>query len=485
MRKRTDFAKRIGSKIIIIESGSTLILKLQTLRPPFQRNIPMPSPSGITRRSFLGKASTALTLSLASPTVISSTALARPGIPGANDRITIGFIGCGRQMIGKNIPLFMRTPGVEPLAVCDVDSWRVKQALAVIKREKDSGKAKGAVGKVDIYTDYQDLLARDDIDVVCIATPDHWHLKMALDAMAAGKDLALEKPITRTICDSQRLIDAARKYQRVFRVDSEFRSGYPSHRATSLARNGYLGKIVRVDVGVPIADEPCPLQPEMEVPAELDYKRWLGDAPQRPYTEKRVHPRKSFDRPGWFSITDYADGVITNWGAHLNSGAMWATDKERTGPVEVAGTGQFLPADGLYDVLAEFDLNYRFADGLEWHYHTDVPYMKITGEEGWVWADFTKIDAEPKSLLTIELKSDDQQFLFKSEKQNFIDCVRSRSETLEPAEVGHRVNSLGLLGLICIHLGRPLQWDPDAQIFPQDASANDCLDKVLMRQSAS
>ena len=438
----------------------------------------------ISRRSFLKKSTNAFAATLAVPTVISGTALAKPGIPGANDRITIGFIGCGRQTIGKNIPLFMRTPGVVPLAVCDVDSWRVEQALAKISEEK-AGKVKGAVHKIDSYVNYQDLLARDDIDVVCVATPDHWHLKMAIDAMAAGKDLALEKPITRTISDSQRLIDAARETKRVFRVDSEFRSGYPSHRVTSLVRNGYLGKILRVDVGVPIIDLPCTQQPSMQVPPELDYQRWLGDSPARPYTEKRVHPRKSFERSGWFSITDYADGVITNWGAHLNGGAMWATDKERTGPVEVSGTGQFLPAGDLYDVLAEFNLKYKFADGLEWHYHTDVPYIKITGEEGWVWADFTKFDAEPKPLLTVELKAGEQTFPFKSEKQDFIDCVRTRSETLEPAEVGHRVNSLGLLGLICVHLGRPLKWDPTTQMFPEDELANSYLDKAVMRQSAT
>jgi predicted dehydrogenase len=416
------------------------------------------------------------------PTIISSTVFAKNGVPGANDRVTIGFIGCGRQTVAKNIPLFLRTEGVVPLAVCDVDSWRIEQALATITREKDSGKAKTVPAKIATYLDYQDLLARDDIDAVCISTPDHWHRKMALDSMAAGKDIALEKPITRSIRDSQRLIDAAKKYNRVFRVDSEFRSGYPAHRATTLVRNGYIGKVTRVEVGVPHLDTPLAQQPAMEVPPELDYRRWLGDAPERPYTEKRVHPRKSFDRPGWFSITDYADGVITNWGAHLNGGAMWATNKERTGPVEVSGSGQFLPRGDLYDVLAEFDLSYKFADGLEWHYHTDSPYLRITGEEGWVWADFTNFDASPKSLLSVRFNPSDQSFPFMSEKQDFINCVRTRSETLEPAEVGHRVNSLGLIGLICVQLGQSLKWDPMAEEFPGNEEANAFLDKPLMRQ---
>jgi myo-inositol 2-dehydrogenase/D-chiro-inositol 1-dehydrogenase len=437
----------------------------------------------LSRRTFLSKSGMACAAGIVAPTFIANTALAKPGQPGANDRIGMGFIGCGRQMVGKNIPLFMRVAGVQPIAICDVDSWRMDQALLEMKRQVDSGRAKSTLGSIETYLDYQDLLARDDIDAVCISTPDHWHMKMAMDALAAGKDLALEKPITRTISDSQRLIEAKKKHQRVFRVDSEFRSGYPAHRATTLARNGYLGKIVRVDVGVPLIDLPLEQQPEMEVPPELDYRRWLGDAPSKPYTEKRVHPRHSFERPGWFSITDYADGAITNWGAHLNGGAMWATDTERTGPVEVAGTGRFLPKDGLYDVLTEFDINYRFADGLEWHYHTDVPYIRITGEDGWVWADFSKIDAAPKSLLTLDFKPDDKKFTLKGEKEDFIDCVRARSETLEPAEVGHRINSLGLLGLISVNLGRALKWDPVGETFPNDQEANEHLDKPLMRQA--
>jgi predicted dehydrogenase len=434
-----------------------------------------------TRRDFLSTCARGVATVVA-PTIVSSTVFAKNGIPGANDRVTMGFIGCGRQTVAKNIPLFSRTAGVVPLAVCDVDNWRIEQALATLAREKDSGKAKSVPSEIATYVDYEDLLARDDIDAVCISTPDHWHLKMAMDAMAAGKDIALEKPITRTIRDSQRLIEAAKQHQRVFRVDSEFRSGYAAHRATTLVRNRYIGKVKRVEVGVPHLDTPVAQQPTTDVPPELDYRRWLGDAPERPYTEKRVHPRKSFERPGWFSITDYADGVITNWGAHLNGGAMWATNKERTGPVEVSGSGQFLPKGDLYDVLAEFDLNYRFADGLEWHYHTDTPYLRIIGEEGWVWADFAKFDASPKSLLTVKLNPDDRSFPFVSEKQDFINCVRTRSETLEPAEVGHRINSLGLIGLICIQLGQPLKWDPVAEQFPGNEEANAFLDKPLMRQ---
>ncbi len=391
----------------------------------------------------------------------------------------MGFIGCGRQTYAHNIPLFVRTPGVVALGVCDVDSWRVDKAVARIKEQYDSGRAKGSFSAVKKYVDYEDLLARDDIDAVMIATPDHWHVPMALDAMRAGKDVALEKPITRTIAEGQQLMAAAREHKRVFRVDSEFRSGKSSHWATSVVRNGYIGKVRRVLTCVPETDVPCPPQPEMPVPNELDYERWQGPAPRAPYTVKRVHAPQSFARPGWMRHLFYCDGMITNWGTHLNNGAMWATDTERTGPVEIEASGTYPDPDSFWNVLLKFDIHYRFADGLEWTYRTEKPYFVIEGDEGWVRAGFRQRDAQPKSLLTLERKPDDRQFRFKSEKQDFIDCVRSRQETLEPAEVGHRVTSLGHLGHIAIQLGRKLHFDPTKEVFKDDDAANALVDKPI------
>ena len=427
-----------------------------------------------SRRSFLKTAA-----AFAAPAVVASTALGRDGALPPSERVTMGFLGCGRQTYHKNIPLFVRTAGVQALAVCDVDSWRLENAIKQIKNQYDSGKAKGTYTAVQPYLEYQDLLAREDVDAVCIGTPDHWHVPMALDAMRAGKDVALEKPITRTIREGQQLIAAARRLQRVFRVDSEFRSGQPAHRATSLVRNGYIGRVKKVLVGVPETDVPCAPQPEMAVPKELDYERWQGPAPRAPYTLNRVHPPQSYNRPGWMRHLYYCDGMITNWGTHLNNGAMWATDTERTGPVQIQGTGEYPAADSFWNVLLKFNIQYTFADGLQWTYRTEQPYFIIEGEEGWVRADFKQFDAEPKSLLTLKLKPDDETFRFKSEKQDFIDCVRSREETLEPAEVGHRVTSLGHLGHIAIHTGRALQWDPQREVFVGNEDANAYLDRPI------
>ena len=441
------------------------------------------SHSGKTpRRKFLASSSASVGTAMAAAygaTFIPASALGRDGHVAPSERVRMGFIGCGRQCYFKNIPLFVRTGDVQVMAVCDVDSWRSDNAVKQVETQYTSGKAKGTFSKVDQHVDYQDLLARDDIDAVMISTPDHWHCRMALDAMKAGKDVALEKPITRTIREGQQLVKTAARQQRIFRVDSEFRSGPSAHRATTLVRNGYIGKVRRVTACVPESDIACAPQPDMPVPEGLDYERWQGPAPRAAYTTKRVHPVKSYERPGWMRHLYYCDGMLTNWGSHIINGAMWATDTERNGPVEIEGTGIYPQRDSFWNVLLKFDIKYKFADGVEWIYRTEKPYFLIEGDEGWVRAGFREFDAEPKSLLTLDLDKVEQSFPLRSEKEDFLASVRSRQDPLEPAEVGHRVTSMGLLGHIAIHSGRKLRWNPSEEDFPGDDEANKYLDTPI------
>ena len=436
--------------------------------------------SSINRRSFLKQTGAVLTAAVSAPLVLPSSVLGREGVTAPNSRVNMAFIGCGRQTYKKNLPLFMRTKGVKVVAVCDVDSWRLDQTIEQIKKQYATGRVRGKYTPVDKYVDYNDVLARKDVDAVMIATPDHWHAKMAVDAMKAGKDVSLEKPITRTIKEGQDLIKAAKENNRIFRVDSDFRSVEGVHRATSLVRNGYIGKVKKVTVCVPQSDVPCPPQPDMPVPPELDYERWQGPAPRAAYTLNRVHPVKDFARPGWMRNLYYCDGMITNWGTHLNNGAMWATNLDHTGPTDIEATGEYPGRESFWNVLLKFNVNFRFADGLEWTYRTEKPYFFIEGEDGWVRANFKTFDAYPKSLLTLELKPSDQHFRFKSEKQDFVECVRNREETLEPAEVGHRVTSMGILAHISIKLGRKLKFDPAAEKFIDNDAANAYLDKPIL-----
>jgi len=421
--------------------------------------------SQYNRRRFLKAAGAAC----AAPIVLPASAVGADSKTAPSQRINVGMIGMGRQAVLVNLRQFLKMGDVQIVAVCDVDAWRLESAKKAVEAGYAQQKPGGYQG-CQTHRDFQELLARKDIDAVMISSPDHWHAPMALAAMEAGKDVSLEKPITRTIAEGRKLAETSARLSRIFRVDSEFRTKPGVRQAAMLVRNGKIGKVLRVTVGVPAGDVGCAPQPDMPVPEELDYEKWQGPAPRAPYTLNRVHPPKALGRPGWMRHLYYCDGMITNWGTHTVNGAMWATGMERTGPVEIEATGTYPPPESFWNVLLKFEVKYRFANGQDWTYRTEQPYFKIEGTEGWVYADFGTIKAEPASLLTWKPGPSDVQFTSKSDKQDFIDCVKSRAETLEPAEVGHRVTSLCHLGHIAIQVGAKLAWDPDKERFDNDAA---------------
>ncbi len=392
------------------------------------------------------------------------------GAAAPSNRVNVGIIGVGRQTVIVNIKQFLAMPDVQVTAVCDVDSWRLENA----RQQIDKGYAKAGC---KTYRDYKELLADKSIDAVMIGTPDHWHTPMSIDAFKAGKDVACEKPITRFIAEGRALADAAKKYNRIFRNDSEFRSLENFHRAVELVRNGAIGKVHTVHAGVPGTDVGCPPQPDMPVPAELDYERWQGPAPRAPYTENRVHKPKSYDRGGWMRHTHYSDGMVTNWGAHLIDIAQWGANTERTGPVEVEARGTWPAKDSFWNVMLTFEAEYKFANGMRMTYKTDKPYVRFEGSEGWISTEFGKgIEASNPALLQTKLVT---RFPFKSDKQDFIDAVKSRGNTLEDAEAGHRTMSICHLANIAAHLGGKLAWDPAKERFTNNVKANALLGRPL------
>lgn len=421
-----------------------------------------------SRRRFLKNAASVSIPLLVPSFVITSCAMAQ-GRTMPSDRVRMGMIGTGRQCYLHNIPGFVRNKRCSVIALCDVDSWRLKESKKKVLElyEKNVSLTPVRPKSVETYVDYKELLARDDIDAIMISTPDHWHMEQTRDAFLAGKHVALEKPIVRTIADGREIVELAKNAKKTFRVDSEFRSGAAAHRAAELVRNGRLGKIHNVVVGVPgNMDQFCPPQEEMPVPKELDYQRWQGSAPKAVYTEKRVHPRKNFrGRPGWMSILSYDDGMVTNWGAHLMNGAMWALGLDRTFPVEIEGTGTYPEANSFWNVLTDFSIRYRFANDIEIVYRTEKPYFRIEGEHGWIEADFRTIKAEPASLLDEKIGDREIRFPLRSEKEDFIDSVLSGTEPLEPALVGHCVTSTCLLGHIAVRTGEKLRFDPEKEAF--------------------
>lgn len=383
-------------------------------------------------------------------------------------RITIGMIGVGRQCRQVNIPQLLSMQDAQIVAVCDVDSWRLDNAVQ-------------QVGKgVKAYRDYRELLADKAIDAVMISTPDHWHVPMALDAVKAGKDVSLEKPITRSIGEGRRLADAVKKYGRVFRTDSEFRSTKTFHAAAELVLNGRIGELRKITTGVPKGDVGCPPQPEMPVPADLDYERWQGPAPSAPYTEARVHKPRAYDRPGWMRHLYYCDGMVTNWGTHLNDIAQWGNGTDRTGPVEVEARGTYPESSSFWNVLLDFEAHYRYANGVTLTYKIDQPYVLFEGTEGKVYADFTKLEATPMKVSDFKMGPAWKSLPFKPDKRDWIDAIKTRGQTLADAEVGHRTTSVCHLAHIAIQVGGRLEWDPQKERFRNSEAANAYLDRPVM-----
>lgn len=429
-----------------------------------------------TRRRFL-KASA---VAAAAPLILPSRVI---GANGPGGKIAVGMIGMGRQAIGMNLPAFARIADCVVVAVCDVDAWRMEQGRLAVEKAYAKGAASGAYRGCRTFRDFRELLAQKDIDAVMISTPDHWHTPMTLAAFAAGKDVALEKPITRTVVEGRMIADAAARHRRVFRVDSEFRSLEPMHRAAELVRNGRIGKLKAMRTGSP--KEIFPDEPETVTspPPDLDYDLWLGPAPKVDYIQKRVHaPRDLTSRPGWMRSLDYCDGMITNWGTHLNDIAQWGAGTERTGPVEVKATGNF-HGGKVWNVLEQFDARYRFADGLELFYQMGMPHVRFEGEKGWIQVNYVqdklhpdKLEASDPAILKEKIGPEELHFPLRCEKVDFIDCVKTRGRTLEDEEVGQRTTSLCHLAHISIKLGgRTLKWDPAAERFPGDEEANALL----------
>ena len=429
-----------------------------------------------SRRRFLGSMATAL----AAPAVVSSSALGAGAKAAPSDRITVGMIGMGRQARYANLKPFLHSPDTQVVAVCDVDAWRLANAKSDVEKHYAARKPSGAWKGVQATRDFREVVARKDIDAIMNSTPDHWHVPIALRAVRAGKHVSCEKPLILSITEGRALCKAVERYGVTFRTDSEFRSIGVLRRACELVRNGRIGKLHTIRTGVPKGDVGCKPQPTMPVPAELDYDMWLGPAPMAPYTLKRVHTPKSYARPGWMRVRDYCDGMISNWGTHLNDIAQWGNGTDRTGPVEVEGTGVF-PTEGLWNVLLSFECRYKYANGVDLLYKTDRPYVRFEGAKGWVQAHFGRggLKAEPASLLKEVIGPDEIHLPSRSDKGDFIHGIKTGQETMEPAEVGHRTNSMCQLGLIAIERGKKLKWDPAAERFTNDDVANRMLSRPM------
>ena len=398
----------------------------------------------------------------------------------ANDALRIGAIGTGRMGLGDLRSI--RKLGLDPdlnarvLAVCDVNAERAEFARAELERTYSEVPGQAAP-KIEAYGDFRELLAREDLDGVTISTPDFWHAGIAVAAAKAGKDIYIQKPLTYSIGEGQKLVQAVREHKVILQVGSQQRSDARFRLACELVRNGRIGKLARILVSLP-PDSGIGVADEQPVPENLDYDLWLGPMSEQPYTEHRVHPRKGYGRPGWLQIDRYCRGMITGWGSHMNDIAQWGHGTDRDSGVHLIRAEAEFPERGLFDVHTTFRSEARYADGVELIQETGDPAgVRFEGRDGWIFVRRGGIEAEPAAILKEPIGEDEERLYVSNDHyRNFLECMRSREEPICPVEVGHRSNSLCVITHIAMKLGRELGWDPVREQFEDDAEANRLLD---------
>jgi predicted dehydrogenase len=428
----------------------------------------MSTQRGSSRREFLKTAPLALAGAAAFPTILNASTLGRGGAVPPSDRIVMAGIGFGMQGPG-NLKNFLGKSEVQWVAVCDLDDTALGKA-------KDTVNAQYGNTDCVTYKDYHALFARTDLDAVSIAVPDQWHAILAVTALSAGLDVYGEKPLTHSLKEGRALCNAAKRYGRVWQTGSWQRSEDNFHRACELVRNGRIGKIQRVEVGLPSGYTDFARTFGQETieppPPGFDYDTWVGPAPWMPYCKARVHMN-------WRWNMNYGGGQLMDWIGHHLDIAHWGMGYDHTGPVEIKGTGEF-PTKGIYDAATKFWVDAVYADGTPFTIAGGYPEIqsgtKWIGEYGWVWVDRGGFESQPAHLVN-EIIGPNETRLYKSRDhyQNFLDCIRTRALTIAPAETAHRSASVGHLGVIAIETGRTIKWDPATETIIGDPGAERLL----------
>jgi len=413
-----------------------------------------------SRRTLLKGALGAGTAAIAAPMIVAPQVLGLDG-PAPSARINLGMIGLGVHGHGYNMMSFLQLEDCRVAAVCDVFADRRKLSReAVDKKYRATGCRE--------YADFRELLAAKDIDAVCISTPDFWHTPMSMMALEAGKDVMCEKP-TLTIAEGRPLVDLVATKKAVFAVGLEDRSVIQYYKMAEWVRNGAIGKLQTIRVGLQPGtafkkEDPAP------VPPGLNWEMWQGPAPEHPYSPTRTDPQP------WRNIRDYAGGKFADWGAHLLDTANVANFAELTGPVEAEGTGE-VPKDSMSTMPITFKVRYKYANGVEMHVESGEPSIRFEGSGGWVgnmkWRG--RLEASKEEILRIKYPPENTKIwpMPPSEHRNFIDCVKARR--LDPTynvEQGHRLSTTMHIGNIAIWLGRKVIWDPKSEAFVGDEAAN-------------
>ncbi|KPM49006.1 oxidoreductase [Jiulongibacter sediminis] len=442
----------------------------------------------MNRRKFVGNTLKTTAAAFAIPTIVPSTVF---GKSAPSNKIQIGQIGCGRIARGHDMPGTMQHDVARLISVCDLDRNRTVDGKKLVE---DYYKKKGTSVDVSMYDDYKEMLMNKDLDAVIISTPDHWHSQPAIEAALAGKHVYLQKPTSLTVAEGRQLSDIVHRTGKILQVGTQQRSSPQFRYAAELVRNGRIGKIHTVKVGLP-GDPGGPLAEEQPIPAGFNYDMWLGSTPEIPYSEMLVHPQKGYGRPGWLRKRQFGAGMITGWGQHHFDSAAWGMDTEYTGPISVEAVAEF-PKSGSWDVHGDFMVKAEYANGITMLTSGGFPNgIRYEGEDGWIFVTrgayratasdpipenngVKSLDAsDPKILDSVIGK--DEIHLYESNEQhgNWLDCIQSGKQPISPVEIGHRACTVCLISDIAMQLPRKLNWDPSKERFVNDDEANSMLSR--------
>ena len=446
------------------------------------------------RRQFLKTAGAALVL----PTILPGSVFGRDGKTAPSNRINLGVIGMGWQGPG-NTKSFLAEGDCQVVAACDLDPNHLQEALNLVNDHYQTRDCKG-------YGDYRDLLARNDIDAVMIAVPDHWHALVATEAARRKKDVFGEKPLAKTIAEQQAIVRAVEKNKIIWQTGSWQRSVPTFHKAAEIVRNGLIGTVTHVEVGLPAgyvdfsgtgkeAMEKLASLPETvcdlsqvtpgtpawnrlvtEPPDALDYNGWIGPSRMEPYIAARSHKN-------WRWNYNTGGGQLLDWVGHHCDIAHWGLGFDNSGPMEIQGFGDFPSAEAVWNTCSKYrillqypqDVTITISGG-----HPDIRSgVKWIGTDGWVWVDRDGFDAsnpewKKGKSLPAELR---QVKLYESPGhwRNFLDCVKSRQPTITPVQTAHHSAIPGHLGLIAMLVNRKILWDAKNEKILHDHEASALL----------
>jgi predicted dehydrogenase len=425
------------------------------------------------RRKFLSRLSKS-SLVLTLPTIIPSALYSQNNLTTPSNRIVMAVIGTG-VMGTSNLRGFLGKKEVQIIAVCDVDLRHAMEAKEIVDGKYNNSDCK-------IYQDFLELLENEELDAVVHAVPDHWHGVVAISAIKRGLHVYGEKPLARTLKESQAIATAVKKYKVVWQTGSQQRSSALFRLATELVRNGRIGEVTYAEVGIPGNGQPRVIPPRLlPIPSELNWDLWLGPSPKRPYMDFG----NGDCHRSWRSLMDFSGGTLTDWAGHHIDCAHWGLDFDYTGPIQVEGKGQY-NREGIYDVPYAFQFECTYKNGVKMMVADEGKTthgigVTFFGKMGWIYVDRAGIWANPTKVLKERIGPYEIQLYHSNDhRQNFLDCIRRGNiRTAAPVEIGHRSISVAFLGEITMLLGRKIDWDPENEKFLGDPEAEKLLSRPM------